>query len=139
VTVFCCNACWIIWYQIPFNIPKKTASLLNAALGHTVSVSSKPIGGAAVWLELGVAAVQGKTKKDSAAPSAENETMIALVEDDPDVYFATSESLTDWNTKCLAARRPTRRLATVQQMPVAGALIWYYQTSNCPMRKRRSM
>ena len=68
--------------------------MLNAALGHTMSVYSKPIGGAADWLGLGVATAQGKTKREATAPSAESETMIALVEDDQDVYFATSESLT---------------------------------------------
>ena len=33
--------------------------------------------------------------------------MIALVEDNPDIYFATSESLTRQNTKCLTFGRPT--------------------------------
>lgn len=39
--------------------------------------------------------------------------MIALVEDNPDIYFATSESLSRWNAKCLTLWRPTRGTANV--------------------------
>ncbi len=72
---------------------------LCAVLGHAISVSAEPGHGTAVWLELGVATARGETKKPSAAvvgSSPESAAVIALVEDDPDVYFATSELLTGW-------------------------------------------
>ena len=82
-----------------FALGLSVARELCAVLGHAMSVSSEPGRGTAVWLEIDVAAARGETKRSSAegaGPAPQSEAMIALVEDDPDVYFATSELLTGW-------------------------------------------
>jgi CheY-like chemotaxis protein len=81
-----------------FALGLSIAQEICALLGHTLSVSSEPGRGTAAWLEVGLAARSATTESSAevAAPAPESEAMIALVEDDPDVYFATSELLIGW-------------------------------------------
>ena len=82
-----------------FALGLSIAREMCAVLGHTMSVTSEPGRGTEVWLEFGVAAGRGETQEsfaEVATLSSESEAMIALVEDDPEVYFATSELLTRW-------------------------------------------
>ena len=75
---------------------------IGATLGHDVTMSSEAGRGAAVWVEVGVAAAPGEARKSPASaaqPGRAGGAVIALVEDDPEVYFATSELLTSWGYK----------------------------------------
>ena len=82
-----------------FALGLSIAREFGTMLGHAMSISSEPGRGTAVWLEVGVATARGEPKVSStgiAAPLPEVDAMIALVEDDPEVYFATSELLAGW-------------------------------------------
>ena len=73
------------------------AENLCAALGHEMSVTSDA--GTAVRVQLALASTQSETEKPSPAvaqPLRENEAVIVVVEDDPDVYLVTTQHLTDW-------------------------------------------
>ena len=75
------------------------AQTLCAALGHEMSVSAKHELGAAVWLKLALASAAERVGKPSGAalkPRPGDEAVIILVEDDPELYFATSQLLIDW-------------------------------------------
>ena len=78
------------------------ARAICSTIGHDMSVSSEAGRGAAVWVEVGVAGARDEVRKPS-SPAAESapvtDTVIALVEDDPEVYFATSELLIGWGYK----------------------------------------
>jgi CheY-like chemotaxis protein len=75
------------------------AQILCAALGHELSVSSRPGPGAVIWLKVALAKAAERLDKPAGAaanPPSGNQALIALVEDDPELYLATTQLLTDW-------------------------------------------
>ncbi len=72
---------------------------LCAAAGHDMSVISEPDRGTAVWLSIPLEDAAAQAQSQAAAnPEAatEGEALIMLVEDEPEVFLATSLLLTDW-------------------------------------------
>src|SRR5690606_17515860 len=76
-------------------------------LGHNVSVRSKPGVGSVFSLELPIAqagsAAVGVRSRIASTPRFDMDLIIVVVENDPDVLFATTQKLESWGASVLGA------------------------------------
>ncbi|MBI6629160.1 hybrid sensor histidine kinase/response regulator [Pontibaca sp. S1109L] len=96
-------------------------------LGHKVSVRSKPGKGSVFSLELPIAqggdAARGVQPQISSVPRSDMSLIVAVVENDPDVLFATTQKLESWGASVLAAQGTREAIRLVREIGMAPDII----------------
>ena len=97
------------------------AQYICAALGHDMTVVSRQGKGAAIWLKVDLVGAQTKSTADAVSPPPlapeESDAAIAIIEDDPDILFATTQFLTGWGYRVCGGKTAA---ATIQDIETNG-------------------
>lgn len=96
-------------------------------LGHKISVRSKPGMGSVFSLELPIAqggsAAVGVRSRLPSAPRSDMNLIIVVVENDPDVLFATTQKLENWGASVLGAHGTRAAIRLVRDIGMAPDII----------------
>ncbi|MCQ0093093.1 hybrid sensor histidine kinase/response regulator [Roseovarius sp. M141] len=96
-------------------------------LGHSISVRSKPGVGSVFSLELPIAqsgsAAQGVRSRMPSTPQFDMDLIIVVVENDPDVLFATTQKLESWGASVLGAHGTQEAIQLVREIGMPPDLI----------------
>ena len=96
-------------------------------LGHNVSVRSKPGVGSVFSLELPIAqagsAAVGVRSRIASTPRFDMDLIIVVVENDPDVLFATTQKLESWGASVLGAHGTREAIQLVREIGMAPDII----------------
>ncbi len=96
-------------------------------LGHNVSVRSKPGAGSVFSLELPIAqggsAVASVRSRIPPAQRFDMDLIIVVVENDPDVLFATTQKLEGWGASVLGAQGTREAIQLVREIGMAPDII----------------
>ncbi len=96
-------------------------------LGHDISVRSKPGAGSVFSLELPIAqggsAAAGVRPPTSPTQRFDMDLIIVVVENDPDVLFATTQKLESWGASVLGAHGTSEAMQLVREIGMAPDII----------------